>query len=218
MRRITAPCFEICQYNKNPTWLSLLLFLFCIFFRYLPPICDPIDGHLLVDGGYMNVLPVDVMKHKFGANTVFAIDVAGKESKDLENFGDHISGFYLMWRRWNPFLSAPKIPDMGDISSRLAFMMSNLQLQQFQNEGNFEYLRPPVDDYGTLAWSRAREIEKLGYEYAVPLIEKWKTEKSFSFLRPRPRAKAQTTRRPRFNSLTDFGSPTRRKSFEDIFR
>ena len=29
---------------------------------YLPPICDPVDGHYLVDGGYINNLPADVAK------------------------------------------------------------------------------------------------------------------------------------------------------------
>ena len=24
---------------------------------YLPPLCDPLDGHLLLDGGYVNNLP-----------------------------------------------------------------------------------------------------------------------------------------------------------------
>ena len=24
---------------------------------YFPPLCDPVDGHLLLDGGYVNVLP-----------------------------------------------------------------------------------------------------------------------------------------------------------------
>ena len=24
---------------------------------YLPPLCDPVDGHLLLDGGYLSVLP-----------------------------------------------------------------------------------------------------------------------------------------------------------------
>lgn len=24
---------------------------------YMPPLCDPIDGHLLLDGGYTNNLP-----------------------------------------------------------------------------------------------------------------------------------------------------------------
>lgn len=29
---------------------------------YLPPLCDPMDGHLLLDGGYVNNLPADVMR------------------------------------------------------------------------------------------------------------------------------------------------------------
>ncbi|PIO60199.1 phospholipase, patatin family [Teladorsagia circumcincta] len=29
---------------------------------YLPPMCDPQDGHLLLDGGYVNNLPADVMR------------------------------------------------------------------------------------------------------------------------------------------------------------
>jgi lysophospholipid hydrolase len=27
---------------------------------YLPPLCDPIDGHLLLDGGYVNNLPGEI--------------------------------------------------------------------------------------------------------------------------------------------------------------
>lgn len=32
---------------------------------YLPPLCDPSDGHLLLDGGYVNNLPADVMRYYF---------------------------------------------------------------------------------------------------------------------------------------------------------
>ena len=28
---------------------------------YLPPLCDPTDGHLLLDGGYVNNLPGDFL-------------------------------------------------------------------------------------------------------------------------------------------------------------
>jgi lysophospholipid hydrolase len=41
---------------------------------YLPPMCDPDDGHLLLDGGYVNNLPVDVMRTRFRATTIIAID------------------------------------------------------------------------------------------------------------------------------------------------
>ena len=37
---------------------------------YLPAICDPVDGHYLVDGGYINNLPADVAKAN-GASGLF---------------------------------------------------------------------------------------------------------------------------------------------------
>ncbi len=37
--------------------------------NFLPPLCDvdPKSGtcHYLVDGGYVNTVPIDIMKHKF---------------------------------------------------------------------------------------------------------------------------------------------------------
>jgi predicted acylesterase/phospholipase RssA len=30
----------------------------------MPPLCDPVDGHLLLDGGYVNNLPADIMHQK----------------------------------------------------------------------------------------------------------------------------------------------------------
>ena len=35
----------------------------------MPPLCDPVDGHLLLDGGYVNNLPADIMHQKGGLYT-----------------------------------------------------------------------------------------------------------------------------------------------------
>ena len=45
---------------------------------YLPPLCDPADGHLLLDGGYVNNLPADIM-HKRGAKHILAVDVGATD-------------------------------------------------------------------------------------------------------------------------------------------
>ena len=63
----------------------------------MPPICDPIDGHHLLDGGYVNNLPADIM-HKKGANHILAVDVGSQDETDLHNFGDWLSGTKLMWK------------------------------------------------------------------------------------------------------------------------
>ena len=37
---------------------------------YLPPLCDPVDGHLLLDGGYVNNLPGELCnKESFSSVT-----------------------------------------------------------------------------------------------------------------------------------------------------
>ena len=45
---------------------------------YMPPICDPLDGALILDGGYVNNLPVDIMRERFSADRIVAVDVEGK--------------------------------------------------------------------------------------------------------------------------------------------
>ena len=37
---------------------------------YLPPLCDPKDGHLLLDGGYVNNLPGECILY---AHVIFSI-------------------------------------------------------------------------------------------------------------------------------------------------
>jgi lysophospholipid hydrolase len=44
---------------------------------YLPPMCDPKDGHLLMDGGYANNTPADVMKAR-GSNRIITASVGAE--------------------------------------------------------------------------------------------------------------------------------------------
>lgn len=125
---------------------------------YLPPLCDPVDGHLLLDGGYVNNLPADVMQlvslsfacvkcrvfsnHSFGkvhlycpfqnicffmgswtnnhfrsmgAKLVIAIDVGSAAETNLYNYGDSLSGFWVLLRKLNPFAEPIKVLNMEEI-------------------------------------------------------------------------------------------------------
>jgi len=84
---------------------------------YMPPICDPVDGHYLVDGGYINNLPADVAK-QMGASVVIAVDVGSRDTSDLYNYGDSISGWWLLWKKWWPWAQPVKVPDLNDVQSR----------------------------------------------------------------------------------------------------
>ena len=132
---------------------------------YMPPLCDPVDGHLLLDGGYVNNLPgnlfcacfsfnwasklslfpcmqwggdnssrdlvsevsfrgdillpwlhwcyiccvlADLMKSQ-GAEIIIAIDVGSEDNNDLENYGDCISGWRIIWNKINPFVKKMRV-------------------------------------------------------------------------------------------------------------
>lgn len=68
------------------------------------PRCFPI----VFCSGYVDILPVEVMREK-GAHTIIAVDVSSREARDLNNYGDELSGWWLLWRKLNPFLSMPKV-------------------------------------------------------------------------------------------------------------
>ncbi|KAL0276282.1 UNVERIFIED_CONTAM: hypothetical protein PYX00_003887 [Menopon gallinae] len=131
---------------------------------YMPPICDPADGHLLLDGGYVNNLPADVMRNE-GARHILAIDVGAHDDQDLTNYGDHLSGFWLLYKRWNPFTTPVKVPDLSDIQSRLSYVCCVRQLEEVKNSDYCEYLRPPIDQYKTLQFALFDEIKEVGYQY-----------------------------------------------------
>lgn len=131
---------------------------------YMPPMCDPLDGHLLLDGGYVNNLPADVMR-SMGAKHILAIDVGSQDEMDLTNYGDSLSGWWLLWKRWNPFTSPVKVPSMPDIQSRLAYVSCVRQLEEVKNSDYCEYIRPPIDKYKTLQFGSFDEIKDVGYNH-----------------------------------------------------
>ena len=51
---------------------------------YLPPIAE--DDSLLVDGGYLNAVPADIMKYRMGARTVISVVSSCRVFPILETF------------------------------------------------------------------------------------------------------------------------------------
>ena len=44
-----------------------------------------------------------------GAQTIIAIDVGSENPDDLTNYGDQLSGWWLLWNKWNPFAETVKV-------------------------------------------------------------------------------------------------------------
>ena len=65
----------------------------------LPPICDPLDGHLLMDGCYVNNVPGDVMLRS-SCSHIIVVDVTAPDDTDLFNYGDTLRSAHLQLS-WN---------------------------------------------------------------------------------------------------------------------
>ncbi|XP_072751939.1 neuropathy target esterase sws isoform X2 [Anoplolepis gracilipes] len=135
-----------------------------------PPICDSLDGHLLVDGCYVNNVPADEMLRQ-GAHHILAIDVGSQDDTDLTNYGDSLSGWWLLWKRWNPFATPVKVPNLPDIQSRLAYVSCVRQLEEVKSSDYCEYIRPPIDKYKTLQFANFDEIKDVGYQHGKTYFE-----------------------------------------------
>lgn len=71
----------------------------------VPPVYH--EGELLVDGGYLNNIPVDVMRG-LGVDSVIVVDVEDKDASVWQNLSAYdggISGWQLLWDRWCPIPS-----------------------------------------------------------------------------------------------------------------
>lgn len=164
---------------------------------YLPPLCDPKDGHLLMDGGYINNLPgmlhslfLVLILHTFliilslyrdicsavfvwqfyhlyfwlfsfffsqnssssyllflspphfladvarsmGAKVVIAIDVGSQDETNLTNYGDSLSGWWLLWKRLNPLAEKVKVMDWLKIKTQHTVQRCVLKIN-----GSYEY-------------------------------------------------------------------------------
>ena len=129
----TGWLWRYCRASMSYSWLT-------------PPICDPRDGHLLIDGCYTENVPGKAMKLT-GVKYILALDVAAIDDRHLTNFGDTLSGTRAILNKINPFTSTMKIPDQDEIQLRLAFCSHYRNLEEMQGDEDYEYLCPDLGYY-----------------------------------------------------------------------
>lgn len=136
---------------------------------------------------YTRLNVADIMRSQ-GVKYILAIDVGSQDDADFTHYGDSLSGWWLLWKRYNPFTSPVKVPNLPDIQSRLAYVSCVRQLevsrerdhqynvcvvwllifcptffsffflQEVKNSNYCEYIRPPIDKYKTLQFGSFDEI------------------------------------------------------------
>ncbi|NP_001365884.1 patatin-like phospholipase domain-containing protein 6 isoform 9 [Mus musculus] len=108
-----------------------------------------------------------------GAKTVIAIDVGSQDETDLSTYGDSLSGWWLLWKRLNPWADKVKVPDMAEIQSRLAYVSCVRQLEVVKSSSYCEYLRPSIDCFKTMDFGKFDQIYDVGYQYGKAVFGGW---------------------------------------------
>jgi NTE family protein len=133
----------------------------------LPGILPPVThhGHLLVDGGVMNNLPVDVMAQR-ASGPIIASDVTGELDIRVtdERYGER-PWWWLAWQRMRG------TPSIVSILMRSGTVGSEAQRRVVREMANYMF-EPPLPDIGLRDWKKFDQAVKEGYSHAVDVIEK----------------------------------------------
>jgi NTE family protein len=148
-------------HRSDPLWRALRASV------ALPGILPPVThhGHLLVDGGIMNNLPVDVMR-QYGSGPIIASDVTGEI--DLQARDDRYGERPFWWLLWQRMRGTPSIVS---ILMRSGTVGSEAQRRVVREQVDYLF-EPPLLGLGLRDWKGFDRAIAEGYEHALAMIEK----------------------------------------------
>lgn len=138
-----------------------------------PPIFEGQD--VLVDGGVVNNLPVDIMRG-FDRGAIFASSVSPRVEMRLEKlYAQPLSPWRVLFSWINPWGTPMQVPSIMSVLTRTA----SLQLINSGAKGFADadlVFEPPHAGFKLLDWKLIDKIAESGYRCALPAIEKWQAE------------------------------------------
>ncbi|EOB12715.1 Lysophospholipase NTE1, partial [Nosema bombycis CQ1] len=110
---------------------------------YLPPVCD--QRGFLVDGGYINNVPADVMLN-MGVSLVLAVDIGTVYSNDYDHYGEYFDGFVALIHK---YFGTRKYLTMEEIQYRIAFLTTEKKVKELESNPKILLMRPDLGDVKT---------------------------------------------------------------------
>jgi predicted acylesterase/phospholipase RssA/CRP-like cAMP-binding protein len=162
---------QMMVHDRGPVWQSVRAS--CSLPGVFPPV--QADGQLLVDGGIVNNVPMDIMATQCEGGTVIAVDVGGGGAKDLAlGAREGISGWGLLRNRLNPVSSKEGIANILQILIWATTLSSKQYLQHLLAEGRVDlFLTPPVQEFQLLGFDAYEKLYEIGYEYTRKQLAEW---------------------------------------------
>lgn len=138
----------------------------------LPGVLPPaVSGdHLLIDGGILNNLPVDVMRTK-PVGPVIAVDLHVQKDYTLD-YRELPSPWRLLWARLLPFTGRIRAPGILTLMMKAMEVGSVLHARSMRGRVDL-WLNPPVGGFGILDMGAFEKIAELGYGHAREKIAMW---------------------------------------------
>ena len=132
----------------------------------LPPVWH--DGDLLVDGGLLNNLPIDLARTQVGVGRVLAVSVSpDRRRSSQEPFGYHVSG----WRALGARIArrASGMPSAMDILMQ-SMLVADARTKRSTIQMADWIFQPPASGYSLMDWQHFAEIAASGYDYASQVL------------------------------------------------
>jgi lysophospholipid hydrolase len=140
---------------------------------FLPPVIDH-SGDVLIDGGYVNNLPVDVMKAWANPSTIIAVDVEDKTKTwmftDVYNYGTHVSGWKLLYYR---LFSSRNLVKFSELLLWLTCINHDRTFRANKDKLIDMYIRPDTTQFGLMDYNKVDELVQIGYEAAKKAIKEY---------------------------------------------
>lgn len=141
----------------------------------IPPVIH--NGDLLVDGGVLNNLPVDVVS-TLSQGIVIAVDVAARVDLTTSIHSNPIlSGWPLLWSWLNPFAERVSVPNIFNILTRATMLNTLSKTETIKSQADI-YIHPSTEKIGIFDWKSIDKTVEIGYRCAVECIEEWQRNRA----------------------------------------
>ncbi len=145
----------------------------------MPPV--PFNGDLLVDGGVLDNLPVDVVSNDPSVGTIVAIDVAPPQGPRAKaDYGLSVSGWAAVRDRFGR--GKNQYPGLGNVLMRTMLIGSARDRDRALASGTVDlYIDLELKGIALLDFDTVEQASKLGYEGSYDRIGQWWAEQRRSF-------------------------------------
>lgn len=161
---------EVVVHESGPAWWAMRASISLP--GVMPPVCTE-DGELLVDGGVIDNVPVDLMALRIEGGPVIGVDLdTSVEMRVGRPYPPTISGWQALGRRLNPFRRAD-LPGLADVVLRAKEVGGRRAEQDRRSATNITLLlQPPTVGPGMLDFSSARQLIEAGYRYTAEMLDR----------------------------------------------